>query len=163
VSSNLAPVIAATSCWLLRSYPGPRDALAVRREIQARQATTIAAWLRYPTATDVALLRLLGPGGADRLDWIVGSPDPHSGTVEPWRTWVDEVVASWAACLLGDPDLAACAVAALPQTEHAEGLSFDFSGLLVLDDRDRLTLLRHPDLLRPVADLHRQLLLDRMP
>ncbi len=71
---------------------------------------TVAARLRYPTAMDAELVGLAGPGGSGALDRITGAED-HEG--EPWRTWVDEVVASWAACLLSDAGLAARAVAAL--------------------------------------------------
>ncbi|MEU7404406.1 hypothetical protein, partial [Streptomyces sp. NPDC044948] len=128
---DLSPVAAATAQWLTRAYPASGGALAgALCEAQARQAVTVAARLRHPTPMDVALLGVVGPGGSDRLDRITGADgaaraDPAG---EAWRTWVDEVVASWAACLLTDPDLAATAVAAgapwLPSGEdrdQAEG------------------------------------------
>jgi hypothetical protein len=62
---------------------------------------------------------------------------------------VDEVVVSWAALLLGDPALAAAAAAAVGES---------LVGPLVTPsarDLAAATLLRHPDLLAPVADLHR--------
>ncbi|PBC80237.1 hypothetical protein SAMN05428945_5283 [Streptomyces sp. 2224.1] len=159
LSTDISPVIASTAQWLLRSYPATGGALDVAlAEAQAHQATTAAAWLRYPTAADAAAVAFVGPGGSARLDWITGvdvsGPEAFE---EPWRTWVDEVVASWAACLLTTPELADEAVAALSCGEHAAGMSVDFRRLTRPDDRDRraATLLRHPDLLGPVADLHR--------
>ncbi|MGW1373131.1 hypothetical protein ACWD6P_02475 [Streptomyces sp. NPDC002446] len=159
MSTDISPVIASTAQWLLRSYPVTGGALdAALAEAQAHQAATTAAWLRYPTAADAAVVALVGPGGSARLDWITGAdtsgPDASE---EPWRSWVDEVVASWAACLLTTPALADEAVAALARSEHAAGVSLDFRRLTRPDDRDRraAALLRHPDLLRPVADLHR--------
>jgi len=163
VSADLASVIAATAQWLVRAYPTPGGALtATLAEVQARQAVTVAAWLRYPTSIDAALLVVAGPGGSARLDWLAGAESP--GPVEPWRTWVDEVVASWAACLLADPALAAAAVAALATGEHMAGLHCDFRRLTRPDETDRgaASLLRHPDLLAPVADLHRAELLTRL-
>jgi hypothetical protein len=163
VSVDLASVIAATTEWLVRAYPTPGGVLAgTLAEVQARQAVTVAAWLRYPTSTDAALVAVVGPGGAGRLDWLVGADSPDAP--EPWRTWVDEVVASWAACLLSDPALAAAAVAALADGEHMAGLHFDFRRLTRPDPRDRgaAALLRHPDLLAAVADLHRAELLARL-
>lgn len=88
---------------------------------------------------------------------------------EGWRTWVDEVVVSWAACLLADPVLAARAVdsvaAAVPRPaarprpfpRRGGGLPSEFRRLTAPDARDReaAVLLRHPDLLEPVASLHR--------
>jgi hypothetical protein len=81
-----------------------------------------------------------------------------------WRTWVDEVVTSWAACLLTHPRLAAAAVAALARCEHASGLHYDFRRLTAPDAHDEhaAVLLRHPDLLAPVADLHRARLRERL-
>ncbi|MGW2613740.1 hypothetical protein [Streptomyces sp. NPDC001500] len=165
--ADLSPLVAATTHWLTRAYPASGGALAdALCEAQARQAATVAARLRYPTATDAALVGLAGPGGSGRLDWISGadadadtSADDHA-----WRTWVDEVVASWAACLLGDADLAASAVAALAAGDHGPGAPADFRRLVAPDDRDRdaAALLRHPDLLAPVAALHRGRLLDRL-
>jgi hypothetical protein len=163
VSIDLASVIAATAEWLVRAYPTPGGALtATLAEVQARQAVTVAAWLRYPTSMDAGLLLVVGPGGSARLDWLAGAESPD--TPEPWRTWVDEVVASWAACLLSDSGLAAAAVAALAGGEHTAGLHCDFRRLTRPDERDRgaAALLRHPDLLAPVAELHRAELLARL-
>lgn len=151
--AELTPVIAATAQWLTRSFPAPGGALAAAlSEAQARQAVTVAARLRYPTPMDAALVTLAGPGGSARLDWVTGA-DTDGGTgSEAWRTWVDEVVASWAACLLTDPELASRAVAAL-----AGDAAEEFRRLLAPDaiDRRASALLRHPDLLAPVAALHR--------
>jgi hypothetical protein len=147
VPANLSSVIVATAQWLVRAYPAPGGTFsATLAEVQARQAATVAAWLRYPTSMDAALVGMVGPGGSGRLDWV------------------DEVVASWAACLLADPDLAVAAVAAVGGCEHMVGLSCDFRRLTRPDDRDRYatTLLRHPDLLDPVARLHREQLLERL-
>ncbi|MEU4873120.1 hypothetical protein [Streptomyces sp. NPDC021608] len=163
--ADLSPIVAATAHWLTRAFPASGGALAdALCEAQARQAATVAARLCCPTAADAALLGLAGPGGSGRLDRISGadagaSPDDHA-----WRTWVDEVVASWAACLLGDVDLAAAAVAALAQDEHEPDTPTGFGRLVAPDDRDRAAaaLLRHPDLLAPVADLHRAGLLERL-
>lgn len=162
MSQYLAPVIAASAEWLARTYAATSTpVLSVWAGIQARQATTIAAWLRYPTVVDAALVALAGPGGAGRLDALVAAvPEP----VEPWRTWVDEVVVSWAACLLTDAEVARDAVAAVVTTEHAAGLALDFGPLLHPDaiDARAAALLRHPDLVRPVADLYRAELLARV-
>ncbi|EHN74578.1 hypothetical protein SMCF_5961, partial [Streptomyces coelicoflavus ZG0656] len=106
--TDLSPVIAATAQWLLRAYPASGGALAgALCEVQARQAVTVAARLRYPTPMDVALLGVAGPGGAARLDRITGADGatPTDPDADAWRTWVDEVVASWAACLLTDQAL----------------------------------------------------------
>ncbi|GAA4145864.1 hypothetical protein GCM10022285_51220 [Streptomyces tunisiensis] len=110
--ARLSPVIAATAQWLTRSFPAPGGALSTALcEIQARQAVTVAARLRHPTPVDAELVGLAGPGGTTRLDGVTGAEGLGS---EPWRSWVDEVVASWAACLLSDAGLAARAVPALP-------------------------------------------------
>ncbi len=79
------------------------------------------------------------------------------GAADAWRTWVDEVVASWAVSLLADPELAAHAVRALAEG----GTPVDYRRLLTPDDGDRraAALLRHPDLVAPVAVLHRAELL----
>ncbi|MGC3004579.1 hypothetical protein ACPF8X_40945, partial [Streptomyces sp. G35A] len=112
MQTHLSPVIAATAQWLTRSFPAPGGALAAALcEAQARQAVTVAAWLRYPTEMDAALLGLAGPGGSARLDWVTGADTGDGVRAHAWRTWVDEVVASWAACLLTDPELAGRAVA----------------------------------------------------
>ncbi|MFF7356046.1 MULTISPECIES: hypothetical protein [Streptomyces] len=166
--TDLSPLIAATARWLTVSYPPSGGALASALcEAQARQAVTVAAWLRYPTEMDAALVTMAGPGGAARLDWISGTErDGEEGPADDraWRTWVDEVVASWAAGLLTDPELAGTAVAALADGEHTSGTPAEFRRLLAPDDGDRraAALLRHPDLLAPVAELHLDQLLDRL-
>jgi len=167
VQADLSPVIAATAHWLTRAYPPSGGALAdALCEAQARQAVTVAAWLRYPTAMDAALLGMAGPGGSARLDRVTGADDSGDRCAEEhaWRTWVDEVVASWAACLLTDPELAALAVAEVTAGNHTAGPPAGFGRLLAPDATDRraAALLRHPDLLAPVAALHRGELLDRL-
>ncbi|MCC3655569.1 MULTISPECIES: hypothetical protein [Streptomyces] len=164
--AGLSSVIAATTRWLTRSYPAAGGALnAAYAEIQARQAVSVAAMLRYPTELDAGLLVLTGPGGSGRLDRLTGAdaaePDPED---HAWRTWVDEVLASWAACLLTDPALAGAAVAAVAEGEHPSGFPYRFRRLTEPDDGDRRAapLLRHPDLLEPVALLHRAPLLERL-
>lgn len=171
-SAELSPVIAASTHWLARAYPpGSSGTIALTlAELQARQAVTVAAWLRYPTPMDAALVAIAGPGGSAVLDWRAGSePDDEMAEEEGWRTWVDEVVVSWAACLLADPVLAARAVdsvaAAIPRPagrprpfpRRGGGLPSEFRRLTAPDARDReaAVLLRHPDLLEPVASLHR--------
>ena len=74
---------------------------------------------------DAALVAIAGPGGSAVLDWRAGSePDDEEAEDEGWRTWVDEVVVSWAACLLADPMLARRAVdavaAAVPAARRRE-------------------------------------------
>ncbi len=153
MQADLSPVIAATAQWLTRSFPAPGGALAAALcEVQARQAVTVAARLRYPTAMDAALVAVAGPGGSARLDWVTGADADAGTSVDGWRTWVDEVVASGAACLLADPALASLAVGAL-----GAGAAGEFRRLLGPDEIDRRAsaLLRHPDLLAPVAALHR--------
>lgn len=167
VQADLSPVIAATAHWLNRAYPPSGGALAAALcEVQARQAVTVAAWLRYPTAMDVALLGMAGPGGSARLDWVTGADATADRGDEDhaWRTWVDEVVASWAACLLTDPELAELAVTEVAASEHSTAAPAAFRRLLTPDSTDRhaAALLRHPDLLAPVAGLHRDQLLDRL-
>jgi len=194
-SGELSPVIAASTHWLSRAYPaGSPDSIAhTLSELQARQAITVAAWLRYPTEMDAALVAIAGPGGSAVLDWRAGSePDDEAIESEGWRTWVDEVVVSWAACLLGDPLLARRGVDAVlaavpwvddpsatrtatrgsatarnattgrpsPYPRNPGGLPHEFRRLLDPDERDRAAgvLLRHPDLLEPIADLHRETL-----
>lgn len=166
MSAGLSPVIAATTQWLVHAFPGTGGALdAALAQVQAQQAATVAAWLRYPTAADAELLELLGPGGSGRLDWVTGADaaGPAEGEAA-WRSWVDEVVASWAACLLTDGDLAGQAAAAVSGSDHLSGLVYEFRRLTDPDDRDRgaAALLRHPDLSAPVADLHRADLLRRL-
>jgi hypothetical protein len=167
VQADLSPVIAATAQWLTRAFPATGGALAAALcEVQARQAVTVAAWLRYPTEIDVALVGIAGPGGSARLDWVTGADAALGDDVDAhaWRTWVDEVVASWAACLLTDPELAGRAVAALADGSHSTGTSAEFRRLVAPDDSDRsaAALLRHPDLLAPVAELHHAQLVDRL-
>ncbi|MEV8294871.1 hypothetical protein ACFVLG_32865 [Streptomyces rochei] len=156
--ADLSPVIAATAQWLTRAYPASGGALALAlTEAQARQAVTVAARLRYPTPMDVGLMGVAGPGGSARLDWITGVDGDGDGAADAWRTWVDEVVASWAVSLLADPELAARAVRALAEG----GTPVGYRRLLNPDDGDRraAALLRHPDLVAPVAVLHRAELL----
>ncbi|MER6448162.1 hypothetical protein [Streptomyces venezuelae] len=173
---SLSPLIAATAHWLTRAYPADGGALArALAEAQARQAVTVAAWLCYPTELDAQLVAPTGPGGSDRLDRItgadarvpvavpVGDGDGGSGD-DAWRTWVDEIVASWAACLLSHPHLASSAARALAGTDHggAVPLAFDRLTRPTDTDRDAAALLRHPDLLAPIARLHRPRLLARL-
>ncbi|HET6534015.1 MAG TPA: hypothetical protein VFH03_25830 [Actinoplanes sp.] len=174
-SADLSPVIAASTHWLARAYPpAAADPVAYTlAELQARQAVTVAAWLRYPTPMDAALVAVAGPGGSAVLDWRAGSePDDELAEDEGWRTWVDEVVVSWAACLLAAPALAVRAVDAVaaavppgadadprprPQPRRPGGLPSEFRRLTTPDPRDQqaAVLLRHPDLLEPVASMHR--------
>ncbi|WP_067501641.1 hypothetical protein [Actinoplanes sp. TFC3] len=178
-STALSPVIAASTHWLVRAYPstGTDPAAATLNELQARQAISVAAWLRYPTPVDAELVAMAGPGGSAQLDWRMGSePDDDLADGEGWRTWVDEVVVSWAACLLADPLLAARAVdavAAVAPVKPAQGtrprrvtdLPGEFRRLTTPEPRDSAAavLLRHPDLLEPVAGLHRDDLLYLLP
>ena len=159
MQADLSPVIAATAQWLTRAFPASGGALASALcEVQARQAVTVAAWLRYPTAMDAALLGVAGPGGSGRLDWVTGADAVLDDDADAyaWRTWV--------ACLLTDPELAARAVAALAGGSHSTGTRAEFRRLVAPDDSDRnaAALLRHPDLLAPVAGLHQDQLLDRL-
>ncbi|MGV9247764.1 hypothetical protein [Streptomyces sp. NPDC003710] len=166
MSADLSPVIAATTQWLLRAYPGTGGALdAALAEAQASQAVMVAAWLRYPTVTDAALVALVGPGGSARLDWLTGSDAAAADETDAgWRTWVDEVVASWAATLLTTPSLARNAVDALAGGDHTAGLALDFRRLTDPGERDRraASLLRHPDLLAALAGLHQDSLVRRL-
>jgi len=164
VSGDMAPVIAATTRWLLGAYAAPEGPFSsALAEAQARQAVTVAAYLRYPTAVDAALLVMAGPGGSARLDRLcLGHTEiDYLDERHAWRTWVDEVLASWAACLLSDHGLARRAVAAVARSEHLAGLCREFRCLTAPDDTEcrAAALLRHPDLLAPVADLHRAELL----
>jgi hypothetical protein len=161
VPADLSPLIAATAQWLTYAYPSGGGALdSALTEVQARQAVTVAAWLRYPTPMDAGLVVVAGPGGSARLDWITGA----KADAYAWRTWVDEVVASWAACLLTDPALASTAVSALAGCRHTAGSPVEFRRLVAPDERDlrAAALLRHPDLLAPVAALHHAALIDRL-
>jgi hypothetical protein len=151
MSEHRAGVAAASAQWLLTAFPPPAEPFAaMRAQWQAREAAWVATRLRYPTAADDALLELCGPGGCARLDWAAGA-DLGAGDPDraPWRTWVDEVVVSWAAALLADPALAAVAAAAAG--ERVDG------PLVAPSEKDlaATALLRHPDLLAPIADLHR--------
>ncbi len=59
VLTDLSPLIAATARWLTVAYPPCGGALASALcEAQARQAVTVAAWLRYPTAIDAGLVTM---------------------------------------------------------------------------------------------------------
>lgn len=190
MSFHLSSVIKATAQWLVRAYPPPEGAFhTTLAEVQARQAATVAAWLRYPTKMDADLVSMIGPGGSARLDQAVGAdperthPDDLKGvrgvrwlasseeaaeaaarSLLAWRTWVDEVVASWAACLLSDPELAEAAVALVASTEHMAKEDRSFYRLTNPDIQDRRAtmLLRHPDLVAPIADMHRAELLVRL-
>lgn len=164
MSADFSGVISATAQWLTRAYPvtggAMDDALA---QAQAHQAATVAAWLRYPTETDAALVAMVGPSGSARLDWLTGSDTaPLDEAEHAWRSWVDEVVASWAACLLTAPGLATAAVAAVNGCHHAAALPLDFRRLVAPNDRDlrAASLLRHPDLVAPIAQLHHDALID---
>ncbi|MFE7233843.1 hypothetical protein ACFY3J_06200 [Streptomyces sp. NPDC001231] len=164
---DLSPLIAATTHWLTSAYPASGGALASALcEAQARQAVTAAARLRYPTPMDAALVMMSGPGGSARLDWIAGADgvDTDDPDAYAWRTWVDEVVLSWAACLLTDPELAARAVDALTEATEPASTPPEFRRLVAPDDGDRraAALLRHPDLLAPVSTLHHPQLLARL-
>ncbi|MFI8237321.1 hypothetical protein ACIF83_08685 [Streptomyces sp. NPDC085866] len=161
MNDDLTPVIAASIRWLLAAYPAPGGALSrALAEAQARQAVTLAATLRYPSDLDVQLLHLLAPSGSNRLDRLTGCEPQPDDTA--WRSWIDETVVSWAACLLADPALAAHAAhhQALTVSEHrATG------GLRRLTDpgkrdTEAAPLLRHPDLLENIAGLHRPELLE---
>lgn len=167
MQADLSPLIAATAQWLTCAYPSGGGALASALcEAQARQAVTVAAWLRYPTQMDAALVGMAGPGGSARLDWITGADGTGAQDTDEhaWRIWVDEVVASWAACLLTDPELAGLAVAALAGGTHTAVVPAEFRRLLAPDEADRraAALLRHPDLLAPVAELHHAQLVERL-
>ncbi|MBZ4014646.1 hypothetical protein [Streptomyces purpurogeneiscleroticus] len=165
--TDLSPLISATTQWLTCAYPSSGGALsAALTEAQARQAVTVAAWLRYPTPMDAALVSVTGPGGSGRLDWLTGADAPEQGDVaeHAWRSWVDEVVASWAAALLSTPALAEAAVTALAGSWHTSGTPVEFRRLVAPDvhDQQAAALLRHPDLLAPVAELHHPELLTRL-
>ncbi|MGW7030485.1 hypothetical protein ACWGFX_25400 [Streptomyces xanthophaeus] len=157
MSADLAPVIAAGTRWLLTAFPPSPGAFSqALAEAQARQALTLAAALRYPTPLDAELLHLLGPGGSARLDRLTGA-DRGDDAEADWRTWVDETVVSWGACLLAAPALA------LDAHRHVDrGQTGDIARLTRpgYHEHDAAPLLRHPDLLEPVAALHRGLLLD---
>jgi hypothetical protein len=162
VRTDLTSVIAASARWLLTAYPTPGGALSrALAEAQARQAAAIAADLLYPTRLDVQLLHLLGPSGSHRLERFTGE-DLHAPD-DPWRTWVDETVVSWAACLLADQSLALVATTALSTTEHhVDAGSFQRLANPGTRDIDATPLLRHPDLLESLAGLHRAQLIQTL-
>ncbi|MFJ8493166.1 hypothetical protein ACIRBZ_33185 [Streptomyces sp. NPDC094038] len=160
MTDDLTPVIAASTRWLLAAYPAPGGALSRGlAEAQARQAVTLAAILRHPTDLDVQLLHLLAPSGSHRLDRLTGCEPQPDDTA--WRTWIDETVVSWAACLLADPvlaDRAARRAATVDRRHAARG----FRRLTSPGERDTeaTPLLRHPDLLENIAGLHRPQLME---
>ncbi|MEU6944764.1 hypothetical protein ABZ957_05875 [Streptomyces sp. NPDC046316] len=157
MSADLTPVIAAGSRWLLTAFPPSSGAFSqALAEAQARQAVTLAAALRYPTPLDAELLHLLGPGGSARLDRLTGA-DQGDDADAGWRTWVDETVVSWAACLLASPALA---FDAHRLVDHGQAGAFARLTRPGDHEQDAAPLLRHPDLLEPVAALHRAPLLD---
>lgn len=161
VAADLTPVIAASARWLLTAYPPPPGALSqALAGAQAGQASTLAASLRYPTSLDVHLLHLLAPSGAHHLDRLTGTHPDTDDTA--WRTWVDETVVSWAACLLADTTLAGATAQRAHTTEHPPTAPGGLQRLTHPNgrDTDAAVLLRHPDLLEPVAALHRTQLLD---
>ncbi|MEV4685711.1 hypothetical protein [Streptomyces kurssanovii] len=165
--ADLTSLIAATAQWMSRAFPSGGGVMdSALSHAQAHQAVTVAASLRYPTPVDAALVAVAGTGGSARLDWITGSDGagPDDAEDSAWRTWVDEVVASWAACLLASPELASTAVAALGDGGHVDGTPSGFRRLVTPGEHDRRAgaLLRHPDLLEPVAELHRPALLSRL-
>ena len=147
--TDLSPVIQATTRWLLSAYPPRPGFLSFRlAEEQVRAAVAIAARLRYPTDLEAGLLLITGTGGAGRLDWLTGS-DVHPTPGEPWRAQVDEVLASWAAALLTDADLAVAATAIAPVPE-------DVDRLTAPDARDLAAAaeLRHPEAMHLISALH---------
>ncbi|MFJ9933834.1 hypothetical protein ACIRSJ_11970 [Streptomyces virginiae] len=159
MSADLAPVIAAGTRWLLTAFPPAPGAFSgVLAEAQARQAVTLAAALRYPTPLDAQLLHLLGPGGSSGLDWLTGADHGTDADAE-WRTWVDETVVSWAACLLATPALAVDAHRFVDRGQAGELTRLTHPGD---HEHDAAPLLRHPDLLEPVAALHRSQLMERL-
>ncbi|MEU0967304.1 hypothetical protein ABZ357_18400 [Streptomyces sp. NPDC005917] len=107
---------------------------------------------------------VVGPAhGSARLDCTTGADAtadesvPHDPDRDAWRTWVDEVLASWAACLLSDREPAGTAVTAPAAGARPTGPAAGFRRLVEPEVRDlrAAALLRHPDLLAPVSDLHR--------
>lgn len=165
VPEQFGSVVAASAQWLLAAFPPCGGALAsALAEVQARQACLVAGWLRYPTESDADLVVLVGPGGSGRLDWAVGADLPRATAAEPWRSWVDEVMTSWAAALLADPVLAAHAAAVIAEGTDSPRVPVDLRRLIAPDaDEVRAgALLRHPDFLEPVAALHRPSLLERI-
>ena len=154
MTDPLDDVITATTQWLATAFPatgGVHADTLVRQ--QARQAVTVAAWLRFPSETDAALLAILPPSGTWWLDSMATDAE-----AEPWRTWVDETVACWAAALLVDRELAVRACEAIADCEHTGGLPTQFRRLTHPDQIDAAAaaLLRHPDLLAALASRHRR-------
>jgi hypothetical protein len=153
MTDPLDHVITATTQWLVSAFPstGGVHADALARQ-QARQAVTVAAWLRFPSKLDAELLDVVAPSGSWWLDEM-----PVDAELEPWRTWVDETVACWAAALLSDRTLAVQASEAVAGCEHTGGLPMQFRRLTHPDhiDAAAAALLRHPDLLAALADRHR--------
>ncbi|MFI9324142.1 hypothetical protein ACIGXI_30790 [Kitasatospora aureofaciens] len=160
LSADLTPFISAGTRWLLTAFPPAPGAFSrALAEAQAGQAVTLAAVLRYPTDLDAQLLHLLGPGGSARLDWLTGAEHDRPAEDTAWRTWVDETVVSWAACLLADP-----ALVPLAQAAAGTGATGAVTRLLRPGDHEHQAapLLRHPDLLEPIAAPHREMLLHRL-
>ncbi|MFD8025019.1 hypothetical protein [Streptomyces lavendulae] len=158
MSADLTPVIAAGTRWLLTAFPSAPGAFSqALAEAQARQAVTLSAALRYPTPLDAQLLHLLGPGGSIRLDRMTGADHGGGDADAGWRTWVDETVVSWAACFLAEPALAVDAHRLVDRGQAGEVTRLTRPGV---HEHDAAPLMRHPDLLEPVAALHRSLLLD---
>ncbi|MFI8965818.1 hypothetical protein ACIGO8_27330 [Streptomyces sp. NPDC053493] len=160
----LSPIVAATTQWLLAAYPPAPGALQrTRAEAQARQAVTVAALLRYPTELDAELVAFSGPGGASRLDWITGADATAPEETEAWRSWVDEVVTSWAACLLSSPALASRAAdAVLAARGDSAPVAFRRLTDPTEEDHRSAPFLRHPDVLAPIGDLHGAQLRDHL-
>ena len=80
-STALSPVIAASTHWLARAYPptGADPTAHTLAELQARQAVTVAAWLRYPTPMDAELVAIAGR--AVRPSWTGG---PAASRTTSW-------------------------------------------------------------------------------
>ncbi|MEU9047696.1 MULTISPECIES: hypothetical protein [unclassified Kitasatospora] len=73
---------------------------------------------------------------------------------------MDETVVSWAACLLADPSLAARAHRRSDSGNQADHGDPRRLTIPRARDSEAGALLRHPDLLEPVAALHRTQLTD---
>ncbi|MFE1788948.1 hypothetical protein ACFW7J_11235 [Streptomyces sp. NPDC059525] len=158
MSTDLVPPTAAAR-RLLTAFPPSAGAFSrALAEAQARQAVTLAAALRYPTPLDAELLHLLGPSGSARLDRLTGADHQDDSDDEAGRrSWVDETVVSWAACLLAAPALAADAHRLADRGRVDEVTRLTRPGG---HEHAAAPLLRHPDLLEPVAALHRAPLLE---
>ena len=96
--SPAEPAPSSTRCCVTSAAAAPVD----RRERARARA------IGLPLPETPGSPELIGPGGAARLDEIVGTDRTEAEAA--WRSWVDEVAASWAACLLADLELAAAAV-----------------------------------------------------